>query len=159
MERFLLWRITKKGGEAMPKKRSAAHSGFTLIELLVAIVVLSVGLLAIAGMQVTAIRGNASANVISTKTAVAEGILEEILSWSIQDPRLSSNSTNVTWDFDPDTAGVQDTLTLTGAGFFTATYSITPDFGADYLTRVEVVVRSLGRSNVLTTLVGFKRTI
>jgi type IV pilus assembly protein PilV len=62
------------------------QSGFTFIELLVAIVVLSLGLLAVAGMQVTAIRGNASANVISTKTAVAESILEEILSWPIHDP-------------------------------------------------------------------------
>jgi type IV pilus assembly protein PilV len=138
----------------MPKKRSAAHSGFTLIELLVAIVVLSVGLLAIAGMQVTAIRGNASANVISTKTAVAEGILEEILSWSFDDVRLKVVSADIEWEFDE----VQD-LTLTGAGTYSAVYSIQPNFnGVSKLTRVEVVVNS-GRTSVPTTLVGFKRTI
>ena len=138
---------------------SEPRSGFTLIELLVAVVVLSVGLLAIAGMQITAIRGNASANVISTKTSVAEGILEEILSWSILDPRLTADSTNTTWDFDPEQAGVQPVLTLEGAGSYSAVYSIDANYnGVDNLTRVEVVVTST-RTGVPTRLVGFKRTI
>jgi type IV pilus assembly protein PilV len=116
------------------------------------------GLLAVAGMQVTAIRGNASANVISTKTAVAEGILEEILSWPIHDPFFKTSSTGNQWDFDPEETGTQP-LQLTGAGSYTAVYSIDHDFnGITNLHRVEVIVSS-GRTSIPTTLVGFKRTI
>jgi type IV pilus assembly protein PilV len=141
------------------------QSGFTFIELLVAIVVLSLGLLAVAGMQVTAIRGNASANVISTKTAVAESILEQILSWSIQDPRLDERDEDIDWFFSSwdtdqeagDSESDPSDLALVGAGSYAATYRL-QNTAVSSLIRVEVVVRS-GRSGVLTTLVGFKRTI
>jgi type IV pilus assembly protein PilV len=140
------------------RKHHPDQAGFTLIELVVALVVLAVGLLAIAGMQITAIRGNASANVISTKTAVAEGVLEEILSWSILDPRLAHDDRTTAWDFDPDTLGDQD-LPLTGAGTFSATYRVQANYnGVVNLTRVEVLVTS-SRTTVPTRLVGFKRTI
>jgi len=47
-------------------------NGFTLIEVMIAMVVLSVGLLAIAGMQISAIKGNSQASKITMATALIE---------------------------------------------------------------------------------------
>ena len=48
------------------------HGGFTFIEVMIAMVVLGVGLLAIASMQITAIKGNGQASDITTATALIE---------------------------------------------------------------------------------------
>jgi type IV pilus assembly protein PilV len=56
----------------------APDDGFTLIEIMIALVILSVGLLAVAAVQLTVIRGNALAKRLTTATAIAERKLEEI---------------------------------------------------------------------------------
>ena len=53
--------------------------GFTLIELMIALTVFAIGLLSIAGMQVKALEVNSRASSLTVATALAEGILEEIL--------------------------------------------------------------------------------
>ena len=55
------------------------EDGFTLIEVLVAIVVLSIGLLGVAAMQVTAIRVNSSSNTLTQATNVAQDQLERLM--------------------------------------------------------------------------------
>ena len=52
--------------------------GFTLIEVLVALVILSVGLLGLAGLQTTGIRNNHSANLRSQATIMAYDIADRI---------------------------------------------------------------------------------
>lgn len=52
--------------------------GFTLIEVLVALLVLSVGLLGIAGLQLTSLRSNHSAYLRSQATILAYDILERM---------------------------------------------------------------------------------
>ena len=54
------------------------NKGFSLIELLVALTILAVGLLAMAGLQTTAIKGNAHGNTISQATSWAEDRIEDI---------------------------------------------------------------------------------
>ena len=54
------------------------NRGFTLIELLIAITVLAIGLLAVAGLQATAIKGNLHGNTISQATSLAEDRIEAI---------------------------------------------------------------------------------
>ena len=55
-----------------------ADDGFTLIELLLTMVILSVGLLALAGLQVTSVRSNAMAKRQTAAVALAEAKLEAI---------------------------------------------------------------------------------
>jgi len=54
------------------------EKGFSLIELMIAIVILSVGLLGLAGLQATAINGNHHGNTIGQATALAQNTIEQI---------------------------------------------------------------------------------
>jgi type IV pilus assembly protein PilV len=59
-------------------KRLKSESGVTLIEILIAVTILAIGLLGVAGLQVTAIKGNSHGNTISQATAIAEEQVEII---------------------------------------------------------------------------------
>lgn len=52
------------------------QKGFTLIEILVSLILLAVGLLAIAGMHVTSIRGNFFSQHLTQATYIAQDRLE-----------------------------------------------------------------------------------
>lgn len=54
------------------------NKGFSLIEMLIAVTILAVGLLAVAGLQITAIQGNSQGNSVSQATALAEDRIESI---------------------------------------------------------------------------------
>jgi type IV pilus assembly protein PilV len=75
---------TGAGGESnMPlasykSSMTQTQSGFTLVEVLVAVVVLAVGLLGLAGLQVTSVRFNNSAYLRSQATNLAYDIADRI---------------------------------------------------------------------------------
>lgn len=52
--------------------------GFTLIEIMITLVILSVGLIALAGLQITAIKANAFSKRMTAAIAVAEARIEEL---------------------------------------------------------------------------------
>lgn len=52
--------------------------GFTLIEVLIAILLVGIGLLAVAGMQTTAMRGNSFSRDTTLGTQLAEEMMERI---------------------------------------------------------------------------------
>jgi len=54
-------------------------SGFTLLEVLIALVVLAVGILGVASMQISAIRGNSHGRQITEATSVASALMENLL--------------------------------------------------------------------------------
>ena len=116
--------------------------GFTLIELLIAMTIFAVGLLAIAGMQVTAIQTNSKADTLTSATAFAEGVMEEILSRPIDDPVFAISSTANTW-------------TLISNPPYTATFDVQAAYVTN-LARVTVTVSGGGRNIIL---VGFKRVV
>jgi type IV pilus modification protein PilV len=76
--------------------RRRQRSGFTLIELMIAMVVLTVGLLALMGLLATAIRSNGRNKVDSTATMLAQTVLEQInssmLDYSDDDPSVTDDS-------------------------------------------------------------------
>jgi len=59
-------------------KKKTKNRGFTLIELMVALTILSMGLLAIAKMQIFGIQSNTHGNMVTIATILAQDRLEQI---------------------------------------------------------------------------------
>jgi type IV pilus assembly protein PilV len=75
------------------------QNGFTIIEILVAISILTVGLLAVASMQVSAIRGNKLSDNVTGALTLAEDKMEYLLGLNFNDDELkdlvTGNNTNL----------------------------------------------------------------
>ena len=54
------------------------EEGFTLIEIMITLVIMSIGLMALAGLQVSAIRGNAFSKRLTTAISIAQSRLEQV---------------------------------------------------------------------------------
>lgn len=67
------------------------QSGATMIEVLVAVVVLAIGLLGVAGMQMSALRNNQAAYQITTASILANSIAERMAANTPQVSDLSYN--------------------------------------------------------------------
>jgi len=74
--------LTNKNTEMPAGARRKPHGerGFTLIEVLIALTILTIGLLAVATMQISAIHGNKMGNDISRAIFLAQDKLEELKS-------------------------------------------------------------------------------
>lgn len=107
-------------------KRGAqiGNQGYTLIEVLIAIAIFSIGFLAVAAMQTTSVKGNASARRATEATALAENQIERLLELPYDDndldPALNPHEATqgpytINWnvtDSDLDTDGVNDAKTI-----------------------------------------------
>jgi type IV pilus assembly protein PilV len=70
-------------------------NGFTLIEVMIALVVMSIGLTALAAVQISAIRGNAFSKRMTTAVSIADGKMEQIKNGSYASI-ISESATQVT---------------------------------------------------------------
>jgi type IV pilus assembly protein PilV len=75
-------------------ERIEKQGGFSLIEVLVAVVFLAIGVLAIAGLQVTSVRGNYFSNNLMQATYVAQDRLEFLKNKPFNSPQLQANNYN-----------------------------------------------------------------
>lgn len=132
------------------------EQGFTLIELLVALTIFAVGMLGIAGLQVTSLQQNATANTRSVAVALGQGVLEEILSWPETSPAFATTGADTVWDLDPDT--VATTTTFPGAGVYSAVWSRTINTPVPGITQIVVTINGpQGPRNRQLILTGSKR--
>jgi len=81
--------------------------GFTLIELLIALVIFSVGILGVATMQTTSIKGNSKSRHISEASNLAADRIETFLSLDYDDALLADTDSDGTGK-DNDGDGVDD---------------------------------------------------
>lgn len=129
------------------KRICQSNEGFTLIEVLVALSIFAVGLLALAGMQVTAMQGGTTSQRITAAVALADGIVENIQARDASDAMFDSNvSAGTAWP---------EALAIEG---YSATYSVavnTPVTGVAQCT-VDVSNDAFGGSTV--SRVTIKRT-
>ena len=93
------------GGIKMKQK------GFTLIEVLVGLVLLAFGLLAVAGMQTIAVKGNFFSHHLTQASYVGQERLEFLHNLPITSTQLDAGSHN------------DGTVTVSGVGF-TRTYTV-----------------------------------
>lgn len=75
------------------------EKGFTLLEVIIAMAILSIGLLAIGYMQITAIDSNSTANRITEGTSLAQDKLEELVTHRMTHADLNASGNPHT---DPD---------------------------------------------------------
>jgi prepilin-type N-terminal cleavage/methylation domain-containing protein len=73
-------------------KKMRNDKGYTLIEMLIAIAILSVGLLAVATMQISSIRVNDTARRMTRRATIAQDRLEYIMSLKYTHAVLTSGS-------------------------------------------------------------------
>ena len=91
--------------------------GFTVIEILIAISILTVGLLAVASMQVSAIRGNGMSSDLTEALTLAEDKMEYLLGLNYNDPDLddlvAGNNANLSTissgNFDHEELNIDET--------------------------------------------------
>ena len=74
--------------------RFLGEKGFTLIEVVAGLVILAIGLLGIAAMQVTSIKGGYFSNNVTQATILAQDKLEYLKNLSYSDSNLSSGQHN-----------------------------------------------------------------
>ena len=84
-------------------KNLHAQRGFTLLEAMISLVLMMIGVLGLAGLQVVGVRANHFGKRMSEATALALDLEEQIGLWSFSDPRLASIA-NVT---APNDANIQ----------------------------------------------------
>lgn len=142
------------------------EKGFTLVELLIALAILSVGLLALAGMQVSAITGNKSASRLSAMTAVAQGVMENIMSRPASDSffgsgptantAVATNATNC--DIDPSALVGSNTFNMQAVGTLTATYSIVRNNPVTNVAMITVTVTVPAAAKTIS-IVNYKRVL
>jgi type IV pilus assembly protein PilV len=68
--------------------------GFTLIEVLISIVILSIGLLAIAAMQITSVRGNFFSHYLTQASYVGQDRLEILNNSTVDSAALQQGNHN-----------------------------------------------------------------
>jgi len=135
------------------------NKGFTLLEVLVAVMIFSVGLLAVASMQTNAIAGNSFSQRHTTATAVAQGALENVMALDSGNPIFDVPAANAPFDLDPQTAGVNP-LTVDG-GTYTATITIQPNTPVPNVATITVNILGPGTPQGGTlpfSVTNFKRT-
>ena len=71
-----------------PSVRFNATTGFTLVEVLVSLVILAVGILAIAGLQIISIKGTSFSRYLSRASVLAQDSLESLKGLPITDEKF-----------------------------------------------------------------------
>ncbi len=83
------------------------EKGFSLVEVMVAITLLTFGILAVASMQVSAIKGNALSRDLTKASSLARGKVEELMLANYNDPAVADEDGDGT-DQDADDDGLDD---------------------------------------------------
>ena len=84
--------MTLKGLKLTGKDTATAVGGFTLIEIMIAVAIFSIGILAIASLQIKSINSNAAARMQSEATVAAVDCMERLLSLPYEHPDLDESS-------------------------------------------------------------------
>ena len=73
--------------------RRRGPGGFTLVEVLMAMTILTIGLLGVAKMQISAIHGNYTSSTTTVALTLAEQKMESLMSTSYSDASLNNTDT------------------------------------------------------------------
>jgi len=107
--------------------------GFTLIEILIGLIILSIGLLAIAGLLITSTKSNFGSKNLTQATYVVQDRLESLKNLPFTDPLLSAGNHNYTpLTLQGITYNRTYTIADNPAGYKWITYTVTWNDGVDH---------------------------
>lgn len=134
-------------------RRLGRQDGFTLVEMMVAIVILAVGLLGLAKMQLTAIHGNVETNSRAVASSLAQQIYEDVVSKTGDDPIFAAAVTDADWPDSP-------VIDVVGGGSYAVKYSTVLDYnGVSQLTKVDISVESVKDIHMVSGMKQAKATV
>jgi type IV pilus assembly protein PilV len=107
-------------------RRSKDERGFTLLEVMIALVVLSIGLLGLASLQIMAIKGNSFGQQMTVASTLAQNQLEQL--------RRTSGAL----------ADGNDTVTDQNGITYTRTWTVTPNTPQQGATTVLITISWTG---------------
>jgi type IV pilus assembly protein PilV len=114
----------------------AKRDGFTLIEVLVGLVILAVGLLAIAGMMITSVKGNYFSSHLTQASYVAQDRLEYLKTLPLTHAALTAGTHTSEPEAGPVTISGQvfnrSYTVAINSGLRTITYTVTWNDGRDH---------------------------
>lgn len=121
------------------KRQVQTQAGFTLIEVTIAIIILGVGLLALATMQATSLKGNVTANQVSVSSNWAANRIERIMALAYDHSELQdrNNSGALGLDAMDETADGQE---VSPDGYYTIYWNVAEDSPMPNLKTVRVIV-------------------
>jgi type IV pilus assembly protein PilV len=148
------------------------QEGFTLVEILIAIAILAFGLLAVATMQVRAIKTNAIASGISQGLTVGQAKVEELMNLSYSHADLNDDGGGVSngtgqdadddgVDDDGGNFGLDDTTVADGSdanGRYTIYWNIAVDEPATSSKTIRVIVTWTERGRNKNIKLDFVKT-
>ena len=136
------------------------QAGFSMIEMLVAIVILAVGLLGLAELQITAMRTNSKSGSIVAASTVAQMATEEIMAVKTKSnylygSMLTKANVEQVWPDDPNNISPLDSGGVDSDGDgdddFAVTFNSTPDAAGVGITDIQITVSSLMGGRLATT--------
>lgn len=123
----------------MRAKPLSGTSGFTLIEVLITLVIFAVGILGLALMQLSAIRGNSVANRLTEASNIATDQIEQMFNWDYNDNRLEG-STNATYNLINGANQIADGHRLDARGNYDIIWNIQENTPAAGSKTVDITV-------------------
>jgi type IV pilus assembly protein PilV len=129
----------------MRTKNKDNQEGFTLIEVCIAMAIFAVGILALAGLQVTYIGGNASAQMQTEATALGAQVIEHLKSLPFDAAEL-------------DSAANPHQPPAGGSGPYDVRWTVADNTPVNNAKTIDVTVTPLNRVNgrrvIISTIIG-----
>ena len=130
------------------RQRQRAQAGFSLVELLVAVVILAVGLLGLAELQITAMKTNAKSEGVMAAAAIAQGVIEQVAAMDEAAPLFDSDQLS----YQPWPEGA--TVTTVGGAVYNVSYTV--DFNYQNITNLCLVTVRVQQANARSGLFGVR---
>jgi len=108
------------------------QKGFSLIEVLIGLIFLAIGLLAIAALQTTSVRGNFFSNNLMQATYVAQDRLEFLKNLPLDSPALQAGNYNAIPAIPSGVVFSQSYTVVVSGDLKTIHYTVTWNDGIDH---------------------------
>ncbi|MFH0925200.1 MAG: prepilin-type N-terminal cleavage/methylation domain-containing protein [bacterium] len=116
-----------------PRVTNHEQTGFTLIEVMVALSVFAVGILGLAIMQISAIKGSSSSMKVTNVAQIASKEIEELMLLDYNDSNLVDSNADGSAGLNDNTSDTADqTFDRTQEGNVKETYTLYYNIAEDY---------------------------